>query len=81
MLVKVNDVFKIKNKGYCITIRIPPREVPKAGDYLGKNLILAVDKMFRCCFTCTCVGEHVIECGILIAEQLAIGEELELIKA
>jgi hypothetical protein len=73
MLVKIEDVFKIKGRGFAVVLHV--EKLPKIGDFLGTHKIIGVDKFHVSCFGTEKPGYMV---GVLLKDSPVIGEELEL---
>lgn len=74
MLITIEDVFKIKGRGFAVVLQI--EKIPKAGDLLGTQKILAVDKFHVSCYGGKEPLEHRV--GVLLKDSPTVGEQVEL---
>ena len=73
MLVKIEDVFQIKGRGFAVVLQV--EKLPKIGDFLGTHKIIGVDRFHVSCYGKEKPGYTV---GVLLTDSPIVGEELEL---
>lgn len=72
MKIKIEDVFRIKRRGFVVMLELD--HLPKIGDLLGEQPIIGVDRFH------TCVSHNInkYKVGVFVKDSPIVGEEVEL---